>query len=484
MAERSYQAVGALAGRLVGEEIELLDGQRFQATPSPVLRAWINRHPDQADAVRIWLAYPRTTKLSADGKSGGLHFYVVGTPEDQADLRWTSQIDRFNIKGHCIVSRAGKDNTVVWIPRNDAPPLGKRRHPDWKGHVLFLRRSLRPVRKWKATDIWVEAKRVGRELVIVSYQGLQHHQTTLKLPTGWEVPWPFRATRSSISALLGATLAQHHLVPSTVYRRGPDGKPLPAAEWVQAYDYRPWLRKLLKTFNTLQGFVATDLLPRQAQYEGQPLDEREIARAAEDAHNWGRFFASVLKYLDGLEPGQLVAFSSNCDPPAALSIPVIDQIKTWFTLTTSPTGQPQIWFEGAPVPHRVRKVVLPLLLDLQPVEPTTTPAPWVPGPRLKARLEQLQPVEPATVDPTNNNPGPAPVLAPLPVPVVAPKPVEADVRAYFIGLGAPATYSNRQITAWVVQQLSAEGYSDQWIAAFCRLLYLELAELKRVELPK
>lgn len=435
MADRAYQAVGVLAGRIDGGEIELLSGERFPATVAPVLSQWISKHPDEAGSVRIWLAYPRTTKGAP-----GLAFYLVGTPEDQADPQWNRQVDRFNIKGQVVVSRAQKDHTVVWIPRNESPPLGRRRHPDWKGRILFLRRALKPVRLWKGADVWIEAKRVGGELVIVNYRALEQHATTLQLPSGWSVPWPFRPTRSSVIALCKDSL--QGLPPSDVYGNGPDGKPMAAADWVAAYDFRPFLRKHLRAFNDLQHMRALDLLPRQALYEGQPMSKAEIAREVDLAVRWGKFFAALTKYLDSLEPGQLIAVSKRCDPLAAILKPVMQQARSWFQLELAGTGQPKVWFEGAPVPHRVKKAAL------------------------KFFAEDIAALKQA------DTPPPSPAETPL-----------EQAVAYFRGLGCPSTYSPRQTLAWVAQNLKAEGMTDEQIAMHGWMPPDMLPELLRVELP-
>ena len=435
MAEQAFQAVGALAGRLDGDGLVVITGERFPATVSPVLRQWLEKNPEAAKSVRIWLAYPRTTKVD-----NGLAFYLVGSPEDQDDPRWQRQLDRFNIKGQVVVSRAGKDNTVVWIPRNEAPPIGKRRHPDWKGRTLFLRRALRPVRRWKGADIWIDAKRVGTELVISTYQELHHHPTQLRLPTGWAVPWPFRANRSSVVALCKDSLQGRE--PSSVYGVGPDGQPLAAAEWVARYDYRPALKTFLERFNRLQRMRAVDLLPRQAIYEGQPLSKQEIGQELEQAVRWGKFFRAVTAYLDSLDPGQLIAVSKRCDPLAALLGPTLKQAQAWFTLEPAESGGWKVWFEGAPVPNRVKKAALQLF------------------------EEQVQEAQ---------------QIAAQPAPAASP---EDEAMAYFRSIGCPAHYTSRQTLAWVVQSLVAEGLTDEQICTHGWALRSDLlAELKRVELP-
>jgi hypothetical protein len=324
------------------------------------------------------------------------------------------------------------------VPRNDAPPIGKRRHPDWKGHVLFLRRALRPVRRWKGADVWIEAKRVGTELVIAQYQELHHHPTQLTLPTGWAVPWPFRATRSSVVALCKDSLGGKE--PGRVYGFGPDGQPMAAADWVARYDYRPALKTFLQRFNALQRMRAVDLLPRQAIYEGQPLSPQEIACEVDLAERWGKFFKAVTGYLDTLEPGQLIAVSKNCDPLIALLHPVLAQARAWFTIEPSAGGRWKVWYEGAPVPNRVKKAVLELF------------------------EEEVQGAQEAAAA----------------VPAAGP---EAEPLAYFQSIGCPPHYSARQALAWVVQSLAAEGMTDEQICIHGWMRSDLLAELKRVELP-
>ena len=437
MAEKAYQAVGALAGRLDGAELVVLSGERFPVTVSPLLRQWLHKNPEAAGTVRIWLAYPRTVALAA----GGLAFYLVGTPEDQEDPRWQSQVDRFTIRGQVVVSRAGRDNTVVWVPRNDAPPIGKRRHPDWKGRVLFLKRALRPVRRWKGADISIEAKRVGTELVIANYLEHHPHPTRLKLPSGWSVPWPFRPTRSSVAALCKESLAG--MRPGSVYGVDPEGQPLPAAEWVARYDYRPALKKALADFNVLQRMRAVDLLPRQAVYEGQPMSKQEIGRELEQAERWGKFFTAITRYLDRLEPGQLIALSKQCDPLLALLPPVMRQAEAWFELELAGPGRWKVWHEGAPVPNRVKKAVLQFFAE-KVADAETTP---------------LELAPPAVAGPGD------------------------EALQYFQSQGCPSHYTARQAAAWVVQSLGAEGLSDEQICIHGWMRSDLLAELKRVELP-
>lgn len=465
LADQAYQAVGVVAGRLDGGSLVLLDGERFAATPSPELRQWLRKEPEVAGGVRLWLVYPRTLRAEA----GGLAFFVVGTPEDQSDPRWASQVDRFNIKGQVVVSRAGLDTTAVWIPRNDAPPLGKRRHPDWKGRVLFLKRSLRPVRRWKGADVWVDAKRVGRELVIASYQPLAHHPTSLRLPSGWQVPWPFRPTRSSVAALCSEALQSSLKVggitlpmrPGDVYGVGPDGKPMAAAEWVDLYDYRPTLKRKLRQFNELQTLIATELLPRQAIDDGQALPERDTAREAEQAARWGRFFKAICNYLDSLEPGQLIALSKRCDPLLALLTPTLQQTESWFTLEPSNNNGWKVWFEGAPVPNRVKRLVVQLL---EPTPPADTPS---------AAQAQAQ-AQPA---------GPPSAGAAVNAPLAENQQRLEEAVAYFRAIGCPPSYSARQTAAWVVQCLVAEGLTDEQITIHGWIAPGLLPELKRVELP-
>jgi len=434
LANRAYQAVGVLAGRLEGGEIEVLTGERFPATPSPKLRQWLDKNPDPAQAVRIWLAYPRTTK-----EPPGLAFFLVGSPEDQDDPRWKKEIDRFNIKGKVVVSRAQMDSTVVWIPRNDAPPVGKRRHPNWKGHTLFLRRAMKPVRKWKGADVWIDAVRSGGELIISMYTGLEHHSTNLELPIGWNVPWPFRPKRSTVTALCNLSRGG---VPVTNPRR---------FDSEVFKDYRPSLRKHLSLFNKVQNMRAVDLLPRQAIYEGQPMEEREIAREAENAQQWGKFFQAFLKYLDSMEIGQLAALSQRCDPEAAIRSHTEAQAAAWFEIERADSCR--VWFEGAPVPNRVKKVVLELMgiTDNTKAPPKVDQAPEAPA------TEELPPS--------------------------SREQTLATAMAYFRTQGCPDSYSSRQTLAWVVQSLKEEGLTDLQITMHGWLPPGLLDELLRVELP-
>lgn len=435
MAEKAYQAVGAVAGRLEGGEIVTATDERFPVSIAPNLARWLKQHPEADQQCRVWLAYPRTLR---EGFQQTLAFHLIGTPEDQSDPRWHREVDRFNIKGQVVVSRSGRDNTVVWIPRNNPTPKGKRRHPDWKGRVLFLRRALRPVRRWKGADVWLETKRVGRELVITTYRELHHHPTTLQLPSGWQVPWPFRPTRSSVVALCKASLAGR---PPHPYGLDRDGQPITAAEWAQASDYRPGLRQSLQLFNRLQKLRAVDLVPRWSSTSGRPpVSEKVVEAEIQLADQWGRFFKAVCDYLDSLEPQELLALSRTCDPPQALLRPVMEQAKAWFTVEPAGPGDSKVWYEHGPVPTRVKKTVLRFFADQLP----------------------RQEVPDAALAPED--------------------PLECAL-AYFRSIGCPDTFSSRQTAAWVVQELVAEGFNDRQIANFGHVRMDLLQELKRVELP-
>jgi hypothetical protein len=474
VSEQAYQAVGVLAGRLDGDRIVLLDGEAFAATPSPVLRQWIEKHPDEAAAVRLWLAYPRTMKPA----DGGLAFLLVGTPDDQTDPRWGREIDRFTIKGQCMDTRSTKNFSVIRIPRNQPAPRGQRRERNWLPHLLFLNRALTPVKRWKATDVWIEAKREGRQLYIASYRPLHHHPTTISLPVGTTVPWPLRPARSTVSAVLKSLLPPNHT-------------PLGVTTEVGAAETLAWLRKRTSQFNALHQAVAATLEPAAAAADNEALSKEDIASDVENAHKWSRFFDRVLTFLEGMEPGQLVALCKTIDPLLAIDRTLTRQIDAWFQLS-NPTGHRlRFTYAGKPVPRSVAKTLLafykvdadtPIAPFAEPVNPTAffRSTAWL-APRLPAPPQTEVPAAAARAAAVAGEPvglAEMGVADDQPVPIAVARQWLEDV------LGIPERFSNQEAMAALIRLLEEDGYTPLQIKMRLGLLPSQLAQFKRVELPE
>ena len=501
MADQAYQAVGVLAGRLEGDRIVLIDGEEFAATPSPVLRQWLDKNPEAATSVRIWLAYPRTLKPAA----GGLAFFLVGTPEDQSASRWQKEIDRFEIKGQAMDSRANSNFCVIRIPRNAPAPKGKRRERNWLPHLLFLQRALRPVRKWKGVDVQIAAKRDGRHLFIAEYKELKHRPTTIALPVGATVPWPIRPTRSAVSAVIKSLLPPDHQ---------------PAARADIADDLKK-LRTRCSQFIGIYQAVAATVETAAAAASNEPLSKSDIAADLDNARKWGKFFDRVLSFLEAMEPGQLAALCKSHDPLFVVDHLLTQQLDDWFSIT-NPTGHRlRLFYDGRPIPRSLAKSVLTFYGAADVFTPRfTIPEPptkffasplWAMAARAATvQAQKKEPAEPvasvstfkmdakgkrdwketAQTVKTIKQQERAAYLQTLevlhPQELAKRTPMDANQAKLWAweNLGIPVSFDNQQVMAAIVRKYEEDGFADLQIRTVLGLLPIELSQLKRIDLPQ
>lgn len=460
MSEQAYQAVGVIAGRLDGDRIHLIDGETFPAALAPVLRQWVAKHQEEAAAVRIWLAYPRTMKPA----DGGLAFYLVGTPDDQTDPKWTREIDRFTIKGQVMDSRSQKDFTVIRVPRNRPAPSGKRRDRNWLPHLLFLRRALKPVKRWKATDVWLECKREGRRIFIANYRPLHHHPTTITLPVGIALPWPIRPARSTITAALKNFLPKGHT---------PLGKETPET----AVDSLAWVKRRTAQFTAIHQAVATTLEPAAAAAAREPLTPEEKAADLLTAQKAAKFFDKVLTFLSAMEPGQLAALCRSSDPLLAINSVLTRQLDDWFTVANPSGHRLRFFYDGRSVPRSVANLLCAFYSA-----PQDTPTPPF-----------SEPIKPGTffqsttwlTAKTKKPPGIRKAKAPEPEDGgAAEMPLKEARRWMATTLGIPTTFSNLEAMAALVALMEEDGFTPLQIKMRLGLLPSQLAQFKRVQLPQ
>jgi len=186
-----FIANGLVKGVLIPETNLLIgeDGTQYPCTIAPKLRAWFERHPDEAAQARAFVVYPRTVK------GEGLQFHVVGSPRLPE-----SQIERqagiFQIQGVVTNLRGAKNKTVVRIRRNVLPPAGEHQHHSYAVHLLFLSGRVTPSELFVGQHVRFTCRLQGHDLKIQGAHPLGEPELDWLSFGSATIPWPFHPRKT------------------------------------------------------------------------------------------------------------------------------------------------------------------------------------------------------------------------------------------------------------------------------------------------
>jgi hypothetical protein len=186
-----FIANGLVKGVLIPETNLLIgeDGTQYPCTIAPKLRAWFERHPDEAAQARAFVVYPRTVK------GQGLQFHVVGSPK-LPESQLERQAGIFQIQGVVTNLRGVKNQTVVRIRRNVLPPAGEHKHHSYAVHLLFLSGRVTPSELFVGQHVRFTCRLQGHDLKIQGAHPLGEPELDWLSFGSATIPWPFHPRKT------------------------------------------------------------------------------------------------------------------------------------------------------------------------------------------------------------------------------------------------------------------------------------------------
>ncbi|MCP9784043.1 hypothetical protein KBY83_12085 [Cyanobium sp. WKJ7-Wakatipu] len=369
-----YQANGIVAGTFTGDTLTTLDGEAFPATPAPVLRKWLAKHPEACERPARWIVYPRTL-------DGGLAFYVLGqrqTMAGETEAQLNRQIDRFTITGTLLNSRGQRKQTCIRICRNAPTPKGQKRHPDWSQRLLFLAGlPPAPTKTWWNTDVRIQVQRIGRELKILALEKVGTAATHQEIPLGNGVlPWPWKPSSQTIWRLC----QREGLAAFTPWPCSDD-------------EADGFIRHYLAVIDSLLTDIAPAALGRQAG-RVDPDKRKELTSIGQRHMDLLRqWLARTNQFLKGLEPTERQGITAAHQLKQRLVAAMVVDLDG--VLQIEGTGlERRFWFQEWPVRGHAARVLitnLPITQIKLPVTPTPPVEPEVAAPPAAKKKRTVKP---------------------------------------------------------------------------------------------